>query len=274
MRNLFVILGIVILILAGCIANDSNKTPIKDSKNPPQVNLISNGFEPENEIEEKYFQIIGHSAQWKSFSSDFTYMEQLYDEEEIEQEIYSTSRFVLDPFQLHRTYHSVHFQNDNLEVYATEDEAYENRHFTKWEKASDHSVYSINPIPIRTELLYRLMDGAEELYEVDKNIVTFSIEKKSWEDLSKAVQLAYFNNMINYDSTSDLGLDGLLKPLSDIEGFEVKLETDGKQLVSIDILISFNRLDKDSVDQLHFHEKFSDINSFTSIDIPNEVKGK
>lgn len=248
--------------------DQTNGTP-SESKSPS-----GNGYEVENELEEKYFKIIDATEKWASFMSDFTYLEQLFGDDDIEQEIYNTSRYVLEPFQLHRNYHSIYFRNDNLEVYATEDEAYENRHFTEWEKVSNPSVYLVNPIPSRTQLLYALIKDAEELYETDQNVVTFSIEPSAWEDLSKKVQLAYFNNLINYDTASDEGADDLLKPLKEIEGFQVELVTDGKYLTSIDILISFNRLDVDSVDQLHFYEEFSDINSFTSIEIPSEVRGE
>ena len=215
-KNLFVILGVLLLILSGCMTSKSDEgkpddqatgTP-SESENKPgndSGSTSGNNYEAENELEEKYFKIIGNTEKWKSFISDFTYLEQLFGEDDIEQEIYNTSRYVLKPFQLHRTYHSIYFRNDNLEIYATEEEAYENRHFTEWEKASDPSVYLVNPIPSRTELLYALIDGAEELYETDQNVATFGIDPSNWEDLSKKVQLTYFNNLVNYDTASDEG---------------------------------------------------------------------
>ena len=288
-RNLFVILVLLLLFLTGCMTSKSDEgkpddqatgTP-SETKNEPgdkeeddSESSSESKYKAENELEEKYFKIIAATEKWESFISDFTYLEQLFGDDDIEQEIYSTTRYVLEPFQLHRTYHSIYFRNDNLEIYATEDEAYENRHFTEWEKVSNPSVYLVNPIPSRTDLLYALIDGAEELYETDQNVATFDIDPSNWEDLSKKVQLTYFRNLVNYDTASDEGADDLLKPLNEIEGILVEIKTDGKHITSIDILISFNRLDPDSVDQLHFYEEYSDINSFTTIEIPSEVRGK
>ena len=284
-KNLFITLGVLLLILTGCVTSKSDE----GKPDAPATGTSSNSenesgnesgspsgsdYEAENELEEKYFNIIAATEKWESFMSDFTYLEQLFGEDDIEQEIYSTSRYVLEPFQLHRNYHSIYFRNDNLEIYATEEEAYENQHYTEWEKVSDPSVYLVNPLPSRTELLYALIEGAEELYEIDKNVATFGIEPSAWDDLANKVQLAYFHNLVNYDTASDEGADDLVNQLNEIEGFQVELVTDGKNLISIDILISFNRLDVDSVDQLHFYEEFSDINSFASIEIPSEVRGE
>ena len=126
------------IFLTGCMTSKSDEgkpddqttgTP-SETKNEPgdkeeddSESSSESKYKAENELEEKYFKIIAATEKWESFISDFTYLEQLFGDDDIEQEIYSTTRYVLEPFQLHRTYHSIYFRNDNLEIYATEDEA-------------------------------------------------------------------------------------------------------------------------------------------------------
>ena len=115
-RNLFVILVFILLILTGCMTSKSDGSNPDDPSNEPK-SPSGNDYEAENELEEKYFKIIAATEKWESFISDFTYLEQLFDDDDIEQEIYSNTRYVLEPFQFHRIYHSIYFRNDNLEVW-------------------------------------------------------------------------------------------------------------------------------------------------------------
>ena len=230
-----------------------------------------NGYVPKDDLEQKYFDAIYDYSTWNSFRSKFTYLEDLKGDDDIPLELYNNSRFIIEPYQLHQDYHSIYFRNDNIEVYATEDAAYENQHYTTWGKVEDHSIYIKNPLPIRSDLYYALISGSEGVVAENPSKISFNIAKQNWEALYKKVQLAYFHNLINEDTSSTDGIEDLLESLENIEGFLVEMTLENNKLSKINITISFNRKDVKTVDQLLFSDEYFEINAIDLIEIPSEV---
>ena len=274
-------------ILIGCNSNEANENSgingnpqnsarenneaIDNNASASENDTSYNGYEPKDAIEQTYFDAIFDYSTWNSYHSNFTYIEELKGEDDIPLELYTTSRFVIKPYQLHQVYHSIYFRNDNIEVYATEHGAYENQQYTFWEKVKDYSVYIMNQIPARTDLYYALIAGSEGIVEDGPSKISFNIAEEKWEVLYEKVQLAYFHNLINKGTASSDGMEGLLEYPENMEGFYVEMTLENGKLSTVSITISCNRTDVETVDQLLFHEDYSEVNEFNTIEIPEEV---
>jgi hypothetical protein len=228
-------------------------------------------YVPKNELEEEYFKMIANLQNANSYESEFTYESHLFGEDDLNEEIYSKDRVILSPFQLHRTYSSISFRNDNFELYVNENEGFIDSMFEGWEEVEDPSIYKTNSLPSRTELMLALIDLADEVYEVETGEITFSIQDREVKAAARLIQLTFFHDVANLEAAKTDGTYDLVDDYDQLESIMVTIKVDENTVEEIEIYIYLDRVDEDTVNYHYFKEEYDDINQIKKIDIPAEV---
>ena len=271
---------LLIIVLVGC-SQQTTTQPTNSSSVIPEVTepemdeqdeetALYNGYTPKTDEAKKYFEIISNYQQWSSAQYDFDYTEVRADEDAMLMEYHVSNQIIYKPYQLYESTHSIFFNNDMYEVYANENEAYQNHNVDGWEKVDDPKNYVRNPAKSRAELYYALIDQSTDAVD-DGTMLAFMVSQNSQEKLYEQIWLSYFYNETFAQSEKTNTLD-LFEPLNELENIYVEVVTDGKQLIGMNLIIYFNRTDAETVDRNYFEERFSYINELTSIDIPEEAK--
>lgn len=289
LKKLHVFLLLASLVLAGCNSDEeatkdednminteteeNNETNSNDNESNEEdlEEVLYNGFEPRDDLDEQYFKIIADLANWNSFVIDYRYNTFLSDADEMPQEINDTSRYVLEPFQLHRWYHSIYFKNDQIELYANENEAYINHQMEEWEKEDDPSIYFGNPLESRMDLFYSFILNSYGIVEFDYGAIMVDILPEKFEDVYEQIQLAFHHNIAINSAEYASAVATLTEPLNELEGISIEISIEDDQITGVNILISYNRTNEETIDQIHITEQYSEINAFDTIEIPAEV---
>ena len=284
-----VILVFILCMLAACSSSTDSPpsttpptnqvSPTETSKEPSSTTTTSPsptelnffGYEPKNELEEEYFNMIAKLAQATSYEVDFTYETYLYGEDDLNEEIYQKDRVVVSPFQLYREYSSFYMRSEQFELYVKDNEAYKNSMFDGWEQEADASFYEVNVLPSRAELMLALIGYADEVYEIENGEITFDIRANATKDAARIVQLAFFHNVANFDDAKTAGVYDLVDAFDGLENMIVTIKTDENEIDEIEIYAYLDRVDEETVNYHYFKEEYDDLNKIRAIEVPAEV---
>jgi hypothetical protein len=206
----------------------------------------------ESALESEIEQYIDGMVNWTSFEVKGDLTVDYASEDDIDEEYHHEVKFVAEPLQIHRLTHSISFSNSHFEVYATENEAYNNDGIDEWIEVNVGDVDFTNPIDRRMSLLNTVISSTGAV-EAENLIYKKTIDANDQQAVMNELYLAFFG--IPLDETITLS------------SVEVMVTVNEERITQLYVNATATT-DTSQQFEMAMSEMYENVNSFTEIPSP------